>query len=70
MRLTPSARRIAAVRCAFSRVVRDAISTQRTSTPNSFFSASRIKSASGVPPNTAPPVTSTGSCAVFATIAP
>jgi hypothetical protein len=59
---TPSGSRIRALRVAFSIVLRDAPSTQRTSTPKSRSAATRIASPSpglkrgGVPP----PVTSSG----------
>jgi hypothetical protein len=61
MRVTPAALSSGADIEAFSAVSREAVSTQRTLTPNSRSSTSRIESASARPPCGEPLVTSTGS---------
>ena len=70
IRLIFAAPRTSADRAAFSWVLRDCNSSQRTGTPNSRSSAERIRVASGSPPNTEPPVTSTGKPVRRATWAP
>ena len=69
-RLTPSLSSRAAENCAFSCVLRERSSVQRTGTPNSRSSVSRITSASVRVLRRAPPVTSTGKPVARATSAP